>query len=359
MTRPTRAYIDTNALLHNLEKVKSLTNNKKIVAMVKANAYGCGLPQIIPALDGKVFAFGVASIEEAHALRKYGSESECILFQGVFSSEELDDAINSNFQCVIHNHHQLEMFLQNQNSKAIKVWVKVDTAMHRLGFKPEEVTYVIDKLRKCPIVKPCIGIMTHLACADIVDDPVNQKQLDIFNNLSLPAGEYIYSVANSAAILSNKNTHKDVVRPGIILYGVSPFAEKKGIDLGLKPVMNLYSAISNFADYPENSRIGYGGVWETKRKSRIAIVPIGYGDGYPRHIENAFVYLNNQRVPIVGRVSMDMLSIDVTDCPNIQIGDKVELWGKNIAVEEVAKAANTIAYELICQISPRVIKENI
>lgn len=356
MTRPTRAFIDSSALLHNLQRVKSLVNNKDIIAMVKANAYGCGLSQIIPVLDGKVWAFGVASIEEALMLKNFGTKSRCILFQGIFTKDELHDVIKHDFQCVIHNHNQLQMFLNYQGEYKFKVWVKVDTSMHRLGFEPQEVPDVITQLQACSSIDTTIGVMTHLACADKKDDPINNTQLEIFNNLNLPKGNYLFSVANSAAIISNEKTHKDIVRPGIMLYGISPFAELSGSQLGLKPVMHFNSAISNVHRYPKNSRIGYGCTWVAQRESLIAVVPVGYGDGYPRHIKDAYVYVKNMRAPIVGRVSMDMLSIDVTDCEDVSIGDSVELWGENIAIEEVAKASGTIAYELICQISPRVRK---
>jgi alanine racemase len=196
--------------------------------------------------------------------------------------------------------------------------------------------------------------MTHLACADDPDHLSNQRQIAKFNDLAFPDLNIVRSIANSAAILSLPETYADVVRPGLLIYGASPFPEKIGVELGLKPVMCFVSKISAIHDYPAHVKIGYGGSWESLRPSKIGIVPVGYGDGYPRHIaENTPVWVNDLFVPIVGRVSMDMMTIDLTDCPSVNIGDSVELWGRHVAVETVAKSAGTIAYELLCQVSPR------
>ncbi|KTD06840.1 alanine racemase [Legionella jamestowniensis] len=358
MTRPTRVQIDATALLHNLNFIKRRAPHSKIIAMVKANAYGCGLSSVAPVLEGQIYAFGVACIEEAMAIRDLGIRSDCVLFQGIFSPEELDAVAAHHFQCVIHQPHQLQWLLEKPLPNKIKVWVKVNTGMHRLGFSPQNVHEIISTLRACPWVDAEIGIMTHLACADEPDNPSNQNQLRVFKELDLPQGNLIKSISNSAAILALPETHADVVRPGIMLYGVSPFAHQTGQELGLMPVMRFVSAISAIHHYPAQVRIGYGGTWQTNRPSVIGVVAVGYGDGYPRHIaQNTPVWINGSQVPIVGRVSMDMLTVDLTHCPEVKIGDPVELWGQHIPVESIALSAGTIAYELLCQFSPRVRQE--
>lgn len=355
MARPTRVYIDQKALLHNVKRINVFAPNKKIIAMVKANAYGCGLAWVVPALTGHVYAFGVACLEEARLLRALDRNSPCVLIQGLFYASELLEVSALNLQCVIHQPQQLQWILTTPLDTKIKVWVKVDTGMHRLGLMPEEVASTIHALQACPWVDPEIGIMTHLACADEPDNAKNSEQLEQFNHLPHFAGPIIRSIANSAAIIALPEMHADVIRPGIMLYGVSPFADKIGADFGLLPVMRFESAITAIHDYPVNTSVGYGGRWKTNKPSRIAIVAAGYGDGYPRHISpGTAVWVKGHRVPIVGVISMDMLTIDVTDHPEICIGDVVELWGQYVPVEQVAKSAGTIPYELLCQVTQRV-----
>lgn len=360
MSRPTRVQIDATALLHNLNQVKRFAPNSKIIAMVKANAYGCGLPAVVSVLEGQVYAFGVACLEEAMAIRALGIRSDCVLFQGIFSADELYIVASHKFQLVIHNKEQLQWLLSTPLPTKIKAWVKVDTGMHRLGFAAHEVYDVLNALTNCPWIDKEIGLMTHLACADEPTNSANINQLTCFNELTLPAVKLIKSISNSAAIMTFPETHADIVRPGIMLYGVSPFNSKTGQELGLKPVMRFISAISAIHHYPAQSTIGYGGTWQTSRPSIIAVVAAGYGDGYPRHIAvNTPVWILGAKVPIVGRVSMDMLTIDITDYPGFKLGDPVELWGQHVPVETVALSAGTIAYELLCQFSPRVSQDKI
>ncbi|CDZ78792.1 Alanine racemase, biosynthetic [Legionella massiliensis] len=354
MARPTRVQIDETALLHNLNTIKRCAPESKVIAMVKANAYGCGIPAVVPVLEGQVYAFGVACLEEAMAIRTLGIRSDCVLFQGIFTPDELHLVAAHHFQLVIHQPHQLNWLLATPLANKIKVWVKINTGMHRLGFAPEACYEVINALTNCPWVDEEIGLMTHLASADEPDNPSNQSQLRLFKDLEFP-GQYLRSIANSAAILALPETHTDVVRPGIMLYGVSPFSNQTGQELGLLPVMRFVSAISAIHHYPAQARIGYGGTWQTTKPSIIGVVAAGYGDGYPRHIaQNTPVWVNGQQAPIVGRVSMDMLTVDLTDCSDVRIGEPVELWGQHIPVEKIALSAGTIAYELLCQFSPRV-----
>lgn len=355
MSRPTHVHIDTKALLHNVRRVRQCAPGKKIIAMVKANAYGCGLSSVLPVLEGHVDAFGVACLEEAMRLRALGSRSDCVLFQGVFSVDELQLVASQHFQCVIHQATQLQWVLNTPLATKIKVWVKINTGMHRLGFQPDELPGIIQALLACPWVDDELGIMTHLACADEPAKACNQIQLQCFNKLTLLSPGLTTSIANSAAILVLPDSHADVVRPGIMLYGVSPFANQTGTELGLMPVMHLMSAVSAIHHCPANACIGYGSTWQSDKPTIIGVVAVGYGDGYPRHISaNTSTWVNGFIAPIVGRVSMDMLTIDLTNCPGVKVGDKVEMWGQHIPVETVAKSAGTIAYELLCQMSPRV-----
>ncbi|MDP3560654.1 MAG: alanine racemase [Legionellaceae bacterium] len=358
MSRPTCLYVDSDALLHNVNIIKQHVKDKKIIAMVKANAYGCGLSSVLPVIEKQVYAFGVACIEEAIEVRKLSHNCECILFQGIFSPEELQTVARLQLQCVIHQKIQLDWILATPMPSKLKIWVKVDTGMHRLGFAIEEVIDVIQALTNCPWVESNIGLMTHLACADEPHAKKNKDQLAQFNAITIQHVDITRSIANSAAILTLPKAHADVVRPGIMLYGVSPFANQTGHELGLQPVMQFMSEVTSIHHYPAYESVGYGSTWRSEKPSVIGIVPVGYGDGYPRHIGlNTPTYVAGHIAPIVGRVSMDMLTIDLTDCPNVKLNDQVELWGKHIPVEVVAQAAGTIPYELLCQVSRRVIRK--
>lgn len=351
--RPTFIEIDRKALVHNVQQVRLLCPSKHVYAMVKANAYGCGIEAVVPILDPHVDAFGVACLEEATRLREY-SKRPCILFQGVFTQAELLQVSLLNLDCVIHHQEQLRWLLATPLERVLRVWVKVNTGMNRLGFEIDEVSAVIKALSACPWVDKKIGLMSHMACADEVSNPTNLVQLDTFQSISL-SDKLPRSLANSAAIITMPDTHFDVVRPGLMLYGASPIKDKTATELNLKPVMNFISTLTVIHDFPAGRSIGYSGTWKTTRPTRIGVVAVGYGDGYPRHIAvGTPVWLNGKRLPIVGRVSMDMLTIDLTDAPEASLGDRVELWGQHLPVEEIAQCAGTIAYELLTQVSSRV-----
>lgn len=355
MSRPTHVYIDAAALLHNVACVKQCAPGKKIIAMVKANAYGCGFESVLPVLEPVVDAFGVACLEEAMALRKLGIHRDCVLFQGVFSPDELSLVHRYNLQCVVHHEAQLRWILDTPLQSKIKVWIKINTGMHRLGFDSNDVPRVLNALLACSWVDNDVSLMTHLACSDEPGNISNQQQLKKLHDITLPHVNITRSIANSGAILALPETHADMIRPGIMLYGVSPFPNQCGKALGLLPVMRFVSAITAISHYPAHAKIGYSGTWQSNKPSTIGVIPVGYGDGYPRNIsENTCVWVNGFKVPIVGRVSMDMLTVDLTECPNIKLGDAVELWGNHIPVEDVARSAKTIAYELLCKVTPRV-----
>lgn len=356
MARPTRVSINTEALLHNLGQVKRLAPGRKIIAMVKANAYGCGLSTVVPVLDkGSVDAFGVACIEEAMDIRALGVTRDCIVFQGAFNADEIPVAAQHEFQYVLHRADQLQWLLSQPLEKKLKVWIKVNTGLNRLGFQPEEVYSIINSLHSCSWIDDNIGLMTHLACADEPEHIANQQQLDCFEALHLPDMPFIKSIANSAAIMALPETHADAVRPGIMLYGVSPFSDKAGVQLGLIPVLRFVSTICAIHSYPAGAPVGYGGTWTSNKPSVIGVVAAGYGDGYPRNIaENTPVWVNGHIVPVVGRVSMDVLMVDLSDCPDVAVHDVVELWGQHIPVETIAIKAGSIGYELLCKLTARV-----
>jgi len=354
MSRSTGVQIDAAALRHNLAQVQRHAPGRAIIAMVKANAYGCGLASVVPVIEDQVHALGVACLEEAMAIRKLGVQRDCVLVQGVFSADEWPVAAEMGCYCVLHQPHQLRWLLDNPLPRKIRVWVKVNTGMNRLGFRPDEVYEVLSALNACPWVDDELGLMTHFANADEPDNPANLQQIQLFQDLNLPNIPLIKSMANSAAIMALPESHADMVRPGIMLYGVSPFSHQNGKQLGLMPVMRFMSTISAIGHCKVGERVGYGGTWLVQRPSIIGVVAAGYGDGYPRHIAaNTPVAVRGYQAPIVGRVSMDMITVDLTDCPGVGVGDAVELWGENVPVETIANKAGTIAYELLCQFSPR------
>ena len=354
MSRPTYLYIDTEALAHNIACVKKYAPNQAILAMVKADAYGCSLQWVLPVLEPLVEGFGVACLEEARSVRQYCPGKPCWLMQGIFSPEEIATVLDLGLTVVVHNPQQLAWLTANLLPDQITVWVKVDTGMHRLGFHPEELSDVLTTLYSCPWIDKNIGLMTHLGCADTPESLVCQHQLQVWKDIAQRYPDMPKSVANSAAMIALPETHADWVRPGLMLYGASPFADRSSAELGLRPVMHFVSAVTTIHRCDTGDAIGYGAVWRCQRPSIIGVIPVGYGDGYPRHVqENTQVWINGQAVPIVGRVSMDMMTIDLTDCPNVTIGDRVELWGKYITIETVAQQANTIAYELMTQVTAR------
>ena len=352
--RPSRIELDGSALINNLNVAKRLAPNSKVVAMVKANAYGHGLEFAVRLLGDKVSALGVACIEEAIAIRQLGIKTDVVLFEGFFASDELLLIEKYDFQVAIHNEVQLQQVLTHPWQKPITVWIKINTGMNRLGFKPLALTDVHAAVRACKNVGN-IRIMTHFAQADELNVNKTPQQIEEFLKVAKPLDESL-SLANSAGILGWKAAHADFIRPGIMLYGSSPFFDKPANQLGLQSVMHFNSGVIALHQLFPGQAVGYGAKWQAKRKSTIAVVAVGYGDGYPRVVgPSARVFINGCYAPLVGRVSMDMLTIDVTDVPNTKLGDAVELWGKHVCIDEVANHAGTIGYELMCKVTSRVL----
>ncbi len=347
-----RALIDTRALRHNLDLTRGAAPAARIMAVIKANAYGHGLLEVARALRD-ADAFAVARLEEAVALRRSGFEHRIVLLEGVLEATQLERAAEERLDLVVHAPEQLELLEGYAGSEGFEVWLKVDTGMNRLGFAPDAFADAWTRLEELP----CVGVvrlMTHLANADDRADPKTTEQLRLFRDLTADyPGER--SIANSAGILGFADSHADWVRPGIMLFGVSPFQATTGPELGLESVMTLETELISVKPIPRGARVGYGGVWEAARETRLGVAAIGYGDGYPGALPSGTPALVcGERVPLVGRNSMDLITLDLTDLPEAGIGDRVELWGRDLAPEVVAEYAGTIPYELLCGLTQRV-----
>ena len=356
MTRAAQATINTSALTHNLQRVRDAAPRSRVLAVIKANGYGHGIECVAKAL-AEADALGVASLEEALQLRDAGIKSTIVLLEGMFEAAELGRIQLHQLQVVIHAQYQIDMLnaLAEKNPTGIKltVWLKIDTGMHRLGFDPSQAGQVLQQLQANRLVSDIIA-MTHLANADDLSDDTTPRQLLTFEN-TIGDTRLPQSIANSAGILGWPQSQADIVRPGIMLYGVNPFIDGAAADYQLQPVMTLRSRLIAVNRFNKGDKVGYGGSWQCPEEMRVGVVAIGYGDGYPRHAPNGTpVLLNGQRVPLVGRVSMDMLTVDLRSQPNAQVGDEVVLWGDGLPVEQIASQAGTIAYELLCGVTQRV-----
>lgn len=353
VTRAARATVDTGALQHNLRAVRRLAPHSRVMAIIKANAYGHGLVGCARALR-EADAFGVARIEEAVAIREAGLDNPVVLLEGAFDAVQLPLAASLGLELVVHSPEQLAMLESAQLPRPVTAWLKADTGMNRLGFPPEAAGAALARLRACRAVLPVPRLMTHLACADERDATTTDAQLARFAAATEgTSGER--SIANSAALLWRPDTHADWVRPGIMLYGVSPFGEGSGEALGLRPAMQLRSTVIALRRLSRGERVGYGGLWTAREESVVAIAAIGYGDGYPRRLGSGTpVLLRGHRAPLAGRISMDMIAVDATRVPEVRVGDEVTLWGEGLPVEELARSAETIPYELLCGVTQRV-----
>ncbi len=356
MSRPARARINARALQHNLLQVKHHAPSARIMAVVKANGYGHGMIQVAQALS-EADAFAVASLEEAAQLRKADIKHPITLLSGFFREDELAELANLDLAPVIHDNRQVALMQQYSGKpvgKPIKnLWLKIDTGMHRLGLMPEQAKAALESLQQCAAIEQ-IGIMSHLANADDTADDKTAEQLENFRqfteSFSLPC-----SLANSAGVLAWPETHFDWVRPGIMLYGAAPLASRTAQESGLRAVMTLESEIISIKPCRKGDAIGYGGGGICPQDMNIGVIAIGYGDGYPRHAPSGTpVIINGVRAPLIGRVSMDLITVDLRNIPEAQAGDWAELWGEALPVDEVAQYADTIGYELLCAVSGRV-----
>lgn len=349
--------ISRAALQHNLQRVRELAPGSKVLAMVKADAYGHGallVAETLATADG----FGVAFLAEALALRAAGIRQPVTVLEGVFSVEEMAEAVRHDLTVIVHQEAQVRLLEAVSAEAPVAVWLKLDSGMHRLGFAPEQVVDTYRRLMALPGVRS-VGLLTHFAMADEPDSARTGQQIAVFRSvqqqLEREGGSPVPdSLANSAAIMAWPEAQGHWVRPGIMLYGASPFADRPADTLGLRPVMTLQSRLIAVRALRAGEPVGYGATWIAPRDTRIGVVAIGYGDGYPRHAPNGTpVLVNGVRVPLAGRVSMDMITVDLGDVP-AAVGDPCVLWGEGLPADEVAAHAGTISYELFCKVTPRV-----
>ncbi len=347
--------IDTKALVHNFQQVKRYAPQAKVVAVIKANGYGHGIVVMATALSLYADAFAVARIEEAIALRQANIQQPILLLEGIVSPQELKLARQYHCDLVIHSEYQVELLKQYPGNINGAIWLKLETGMHRLGLPPEKILSIWQQCQSLVKHKTqAIKLISHLANADDIEDATTLVQHHCFAKVAkiLPTEN---SLANSAGILAWPLTHYQWVRAGIMLYGISPFGQLNRHHYLLKPVMSLYSRIVAIQSYQKGDKIGYGGTWTCPEAMPVGVVSIGYGDGYPRHAKNGTpVLVNGKRAYLVGRVSMDMLCVDLRGHAQVNIGDTVTLWGQGLAIEEIADWAGTIAYELVCHVTNRV-----
>jgi alanine racemase len=352
MSRPTYMTIDLVALRHNLERVHEFAPGRAVIAMVKANAYGHGIERVAQALT-MADALGVASLEEGIKLREAGMTQPIMLMEGLFYPDELAEAAKNDFTLIVHHLPQVDMLEKSASEKQFTIWLKINTGMHRLGIDPAQLETVYQRLMAAPSVKKPIGLMTHFAEADRLDSIATGRQIDVFNQVTsrIPGPR---SLANSAGIMAWPAAHGDWVRPGLMLYGASPFPDKTGLDIGLQPVMTLSSQLIAITQVKKGGKVGYGGTWTAPEDLIVGVVGAGYGDGYPQFAKNETPLLvNGIECPLAGRVSMDMLTVDLRNQPDAKLGDPVVLWGSGLPVERVAQHSNTSAYEILTRMTPR------
>ena len=348
MRRAAYALINLSHLKNNLASIRKIASHSKIMAVVKADAYGHGALKICQHL-ADADAFSVACVNEALELRESGSEKPILALQGFNTVKELQLAVTHKVQVAIHQVEQLKILQSISPAPVLDVYIKLDTGMHRLGFDPSQFKQIAVEINSALSPASNVSVMTHLACADEVNSSATQQQLDLFDQ-ALSGQQYSQSIANSAGILAWPQSHRDWVRPGLMLYGVNPLTADIGnaSHVDLHPVMRFCAPVISIKKCKQGERIGYGGEYCCSRDMVIGIVAVGYADGYPWHLSRApELSIRGKRAPIVGCVSMDMITVDLSSV-DAQVGDEAELWGNDISVTKVAKDAETISYELLC-----------
>ncbi len=364
MTFGARALIRLGALKHNLEIIRDAAPGAKIMAVIKANAYGHGLLAVANTLSD-VDALAVARLPEAIRLRDSGIGHPIVLLSGVLTGEELRAALQRDCHVVVHCPEQIEL-LENAGSGHAIVWLKIDTGMNRLGFRPEDAAGAIRRLRACKYVAE-LRLMTHFANADELEDPATEAQLVRFQPV-VEGFTGAVSVANTPAmfgwpkIAAARKTldfsGEHWVRPGVALFGISPFAGQTGADFGLTPVMRFEAQLIAVKPLAEGARVGYKGRYQSQRDTVLGVVSAGYGDGYKRHFRSGTpILINGRRVPLIGNVSMDLLTVDLGPGATDLVGDVATLWGEGLPVEEIAPWADAIPYDLVCGVMHREASE--
>lgn len=346
MKRSARAMIDTAALRHNFKRCRQLAPNSAVMAVIKANAYGHNVLKVAEALND-ANGFAVSCVDEALTLRQARFLHPILVLQGFRDQASMKLAAEHRLRVVLHDWSQLELLDQAPASLRLDVALKLDTGMHRLGFPASQAHILFERLSRHPNIKSAPWLMTHLACADEPENPHTQQQLAQFSQYTQGLNT-IRSAANSAAVMGWQQAHFDWIRPGLMLYGASPFVQGNARQEGLQAVMSLHAPLVAIHTIPQGGSIGYGATWQCQQDTRVGVVAIGYADGYPRHAPSGTpVSLNGHECSLLGRVSMDSIVIDLGEVA-AQVGDPVQLWGKQLAIERIANAAETISYELLC-----------
>jgi len=346
--RPARALIDLQALRHNYQLAREVTGAKAL-AVIKADAYGHGAVRCAQALQEQADGFAVACIEEALQLREAGIGGPILLLEGFFEADELALIEQQDLWCVVHSLWQLELIERSAVRKPLTVWLKLDSGMHRVGLHPADYQAAYRRLLASGKVAKIV-LMSHFARADELDCPRSTEQLAVFEQARQGLVAEV-SLRNSPAVLGWPQVPSDWVRPGIMLYGASPFEQAQALAARLQPVMTLESKIISVRELPADEPVGYGARFVTERPTRVGVVAMGYADGYPRHAPTGTpVLIDGRPSRLIGRVSMDMLCVDLSDLPGTGLGSRVELWGKQILASDVATRAGTIPYQLFCNL---------
>lgn len=352
MSRETLARIDVSALRHNLARVRALAPGCRVVSVVKADAYGHGVSMVLPGLEASDL-LAVATVEELRDLRAAGWSGGLLLLEGFNGPDEYDVVRETGAEFVVHHASQLALLAERGGWEGARAWLKIDTGMHRLGFPPGDSTGLLARLGELTGGQVPV-LMSHFACADEPGAELTDRQLTRFARASAGNPGPV-SLANSAALLTVPDSRVDFVRPGIMLYGISPLPDATGADHGLRPVMTLSCRLLAINEVAAGETVGYGARYRCPEAMRIGVAGIGYGDGYPRAVPDGTpVLLNGRRARLAGRVSMDMITLDLRGFDDASVGDEVILWGEGLPVEEVARAAGMIPYELVCGITGRV-----
>ena len=352
MSRNTIARIDLAAIGHNLNCVRQLAPNSRVVCVVKADGYGHGLAKVSSALtDAEVLA--VATVDEGRRCRDSGWMGRLLLLEGPANAAEFAEMVDLDAEMVVHHETQLQLLRRRKHEIRHPLWLKIDTGMHRLGFAPDQARTVFSELENLRGASPTV-LMSHFACADEPGNPMTCEQIRVFDN-AIKGISGPVSLANSAALLNFPQSHRDLVRPGIMLYGVSPASGSPASALGLRPAMTLQCDLIAINQCKKGDTIGYSAAYRCPEDMSIGVAAIGYGDGYPRQARNGTpVLVRSGRASMVGHVSMDMITIDLRGHQNARVGDTVTLWGPGLPVEEVATWCNAIPYQLICGVTARV-----
>jgi alanine racemase len=351
------ALIHLDAITRNLARVRARVGNAKIMAVVKADGYGHGLERVVRQLTG-ADAFGVASLDDAERIRALGMRHRIVLLSGIDEARDLRIVRELSLDMVIHDPHQLALLAAEANAEAepaLPLWIKFDTGMHRLGFPHHDAPHWLQRLRALPQARGEIVVMSHFAASDECAQRTQQQMQRFDAMTALLAGDYDHSLSNSAACLRFPRSHRSWVRPGGILYGLSTVPQQSGADLGFEAAMSLKSKLIAIKNVAAGAEIGYGGSYQANAPMRIGIAAMGYGDGYPRHAPSGTaVLVDGKRCATVGRVSMDLMAIDLAHAGDVGVGAEVLFWGPELSAEEIAQQAGSISYELTCGVTRRV-----